>query len=298
MSWQSGQRIVAEPTGAAVSGTSAAGGTQLHFDVSFRVVEWPWELNGPVTLVPQPSEVMARTVGGELRLGFAIPAPASVLTPPDHSATDCIRFTLSLTTPALTALEASRNGGGLELVMTLVAHPLLVVHHPGFPPGIHVRPTSDTYAFTVPKERWSAVLQTVGYCETLVTELRLPSSGPESTAQGRQRLAQAVSARNDGSYAEAMRRCRIALDELKNAGFGGKAPTEVANFLQAKASTMSHGERVSALQVALQLFLSPAHHANAPDEHYTREDAELAIAMTAALLRLSGARVTEPTENT
>lgn len=136
------------------------------------------------------------------------------------------------------------------------------------------------------------------YCDTLVTELRLPTSGPESTARDRQRLAQAVIARNDGGYAEAMRRCRIALDELKSSGFGGKGPTEVARFLQDKAGTMSQSERLSALQLALQLFLSPTHHANAPEEHYTREDAELAIAMTAALLRLAPAIATEPKEGT
>jgi hypothetical protein len=107
---------------------------------------------------------------------------------------------------------------------------------------------------------------------------------------------QAVHARNDGSYAEAMRRCRIALDELKTAGFAGKSPADVARFLQDKAGTMSQHERLSALRLALQLFLSPTHHANAPEDHYTREDAELAIAMTAALLRLAPQWGPEPKE--
>jgi hypothetical protein len=87
-----------------------------------------------------------------------------------------------------------------------------------------------------------------------------------------------------------MRGCRLALDELENAGFGGKAPHDVVHFLAERARTLSGSERFSALKVALQVFLSPAHHANAPDEHYSREDAELAIAMTAALLRLAPSR--------
>lgn len=296
MSWQSGQRIVAEPSGAIVSGTSTAGGAQIHIDIAFRLVEWPWKDNGPLSLVPQPSEVTARYPRGELRLGFALPNPANVVSPPSHSSTTSVRFTLSLTTPALVALEAARDGGGLELSMMLVAHPFSIAQYPDYAPGIDVRSTTIPYTFKVPNEQWLAVLKTVGYCDTLVTELRLPSSSPEATAQGRQRLVQAVQARNDGSYAEAMRRCRIALDELKTAGFGGKAPDDVARFLQDKAGTMSQEERFSALRVALQLFLSPTHHANAPDEHYTREDAELAIAMTAALLRLASRRGSEPTE--
>ncbi|KYF63565.1 hypothetical protein BE11_38295 [Sorangium cellulosum] len=296
MSWQCGQRIVAEPTGATVSGTSVAAGAHVHIDVSFRLVEWPWQEKGPVSLVPQPSEVTARTARGELRLGFALPTPANVLLPPSHSSTGTLRFTLPLTTPALVAVEAARDGGSLELVMTLVAHPFLIARHQGCAPGLDIRPTCDTYAFKVPREQWLALLKSVGYCDTLLTELRLPSSGPDATAQGRQRLVQAVNARDEGSYAETMRRCRIALDELKNAGFGGKAPAEVARFLQEKAGTMAQAERFSALQLALQLFLSPTHHANAPDGYYTREDAELAIAMTAALLRLAPRWTDEPKE--
>lgn len=287
MSWLVDQRIVAEPTGAMVGGTSAADGCHVHVDIAFRLVEWPWEEKGPVSLVAQPSDVTARVERGEIRLGFATPAPNSAIIPPGHSSTVTIRFTLQLSTRALTALEAIRNGGTLELVMTLVAHPVFVSQLPGYAPGVTIRPTSENYVVKVPKEQWIAVLKNVGYCDTLITELRLLTSGPDAAVQGRQRLVQAVAARNDGSYAEAMRRCRIALDELKKAGFGGKAPQDVARFFQENAGAMSQAERFSALQTSLQLFLSPTHHANAPEEHYSREDAELAIAMTAALLKLA-----------
>lgn len=298
MRWQCGRQIVAEATGATVGGTNVAGGAQVYIDVALRLVEWPWVEKGPLSLIPQPSEVTARMARSELRLGFAIPNPANVVSPPSHSSTGSVRFTLSLTTPALVALETARDGGPIELVMTLVAHPFVITQHEGYTPGVGIQPTFDTYAFKVPKEQWLALLDSVGYCDTLLTELRLPASGPDVTAQGRQRLVQAVQARNDGGYAEAMRRCRIALDELKAEGFAGKAPADVAKFLQDKAGTMSQAERFSALHLALQLFLSPTHHANAPDEHYSREDAELAIAMTAALLRLAPqwASASEPKE--
>lgn len=297
MSWQCGQRIVAEPSGCAVSGTSIAGGAQVHVEVAFRLVEWPWEEKGPLSLVPQPSEVTARANRGEVRLGFALPTPASVLSPASHSSTGSVRFTSSLTASALAALEIARDGGPLELVMTLTAYPFVITQYQRYAPGVGIQPTFDIYTFKVPKEQWLAVLKSVGYSDTLLRELQLPTSGPEATAQGRQRLVQAVQARNDGGYAEAMRRCRIALDELKTVGFAGKAPAEVARFLQDKAGAMSQGERFSALRLSLQLFLSPPHHANAPDEHYTREDAELAIAMTAALLRLAPHWATDSKES-
>lgn len=295
--WLCGQRIVAEPTGATVTGSGIAGGAQVHIDVAFRLVEWPWAEKGPVSLVPQPSEVTARAGRSELRLGFALPNPADVIVPSNQSATGGIRFTLSLTTSALVALEVARDGGPLELVMTLVAHPFFIAQYPGYAPGVDVRPASDTFRFQVPKEQWLALLENVDYCETLVTELRLPTGGPESTSVGRQRVANAVHARNEGRYRSSMQECRIALDALETGGFGGRAPDEVARFLQKNARKLSQSERFSALQIAMRLFLSPAHHDGVPDEELSREDADLAIAITAALLRLAPRWITEPDES-
>lgn len=297
MTWDADSRTVAEPTGASVSGVSAAGGVHVHIDVAFRTVEWPWEQKGPVTLIPQPAQIHAKTSRGQIPLGAALPAPGSVVTPAAHSSTASVRYTLGLNSASLGAFEEFRDGRSFELVMTLVAHPLLVVQYSGTAPGLDVRPTSVTFPFKVPQEQWLTLLKAVGYCDTLLTELALPTTGPDATRAGRQRLVQAVSARNEGSYAETMRRCRIALDELKNAGFGGKAPSDVAKFLQERAGSLTQSERFSALQLALQLFLSPAHHANAAEEHYSRGDAELAIAVTAALLKLAPQHVLNAAED-
>lgn len=139
----------------------------------------------------------------------------------------------------------------------------------------------------MPKEQWLAVLESVGYCGSHLTELRLPKSGPESTSVGRQRVMKTANARSEGRCRNTVQECRIALDALKTAGFGGRAPAEVSQLLQKNARNLSQAERLSALQVALQLFLSPAHHDGVPDEEFSREDAELAIAMTAAPLRFA-----------
>ncbi|RYZ43918.1 MAG: hypothetical protein EOO71_01365 [Myxococcaceae bacterium] len=53
-------------------------------------------------------------------------------------------------------------------------------------------------------------------------------------------------------------------------------------------------ERFSTLQLEFQMFLSTIHQANAPEEHYTREDADLLIAMTPATLRFAPALTIEP----
>lgn len=287
MSWDADSRTVANLLGGLVKATRTAGGLLVHIDVSVQTVAWPRQERGPVSLVPQPAEVVATTTRGNLSMGIAHPSPDKVLAPGGCTVNETIRYNLPLSMTALAELESARDGGPLGLTIGLVAHPHFIRREPGHSEGIWVYPAREQLTIRVPKEDWVAMLRDVSYCDTLITELKLPTDGPESTAPGRQRLVRAVDARNEGSYMEAMSRCRIALDEIKKAGFGGKAPQQVVKFLQEKAGTLSHSERLTALQVALQLFLSPAHHANALEEHYTREDAELAIAMTAAILRLA-----------
>lgn len=279
MSWIANMRTVADPTGATVSAIPTFDGARILIEVAFRLTEWPSDEKGPVSLLPQPAEVTARTRHGNVLAGDAVPAPEHVIVPPSHSSDSKVRYVLTLSNAALDALETTRDGGELDFDMILVAHP--------FGRGFAVNATIERYSFRVPRDQWTAALQNAGYCKTLVTELKLPTTGPDSTAESCKRLVSAIEARNNGSYAEAMRRCRLAIDELKKAGFGGKAPADVAKFLQEKSGTMSQSERFSALQVALWVFLSSAHHVNAPEDEYSREDAELAIAMVAALLRLA-----------
>jgi hypothetical protein len=240
-----------------------------------------------VALLPQPAAVIAHAKKGSLKLGYAVVTQNHALTPSKNSSSEKAQFSVHLSNSALTEFESLRDGRNFELELALDA--LAVISNSEEPVSL----TRDTYPFPISHEDWANVLQQVGYCETLVTELRIPTSGPDSTASGRKRLGAAVAARNNGSYAEAMRICRISLDELKQAGFAGKAPQDIAEFLQQNAGTMSQAERFAALQVALKLFLSPASHANAPDEEYSREDAELAIAMVAAMLRLAPQHGTE-----
>lgn len=134
MSWQVGQRIVADATGATVRGSRVAGGAHLHIDVTFRLVGWPWEESGLVSLVPQPSEVTARCTRGELNLGFALPNPTRLVSPAVESSTASVDFTLALSTQALVALETARDGGSIALSMTLVAHPIRLAQHQGSRP--------------------------------------------------------------------------------------------------------------------------------------------------------------------
>jgi hypothetical protein len=289
MSWQVGQRIVAEAAEATVRGSSFAGGAQVHIDVAFRLVEWPWETNGPISLVPQPSEIKARVTRGELNLGFAIPNPAQVIVPPRHSASSIVRFTLLLSTAGLVALETARDGGSIDLVMSLVAHPFGLTVNSGDAPGIYIVPVGQQFPFQfqVPKEQWLVVLKSVGYCDSILTELRFPSG----TGDPGGHLARGVAARTEGRYSDAIAACRIAVERLDGAPKEGSG--ELERIVKAKRIDLSERERFVMLRSATHIFASPAHHGAT---HHEREDADLAIAMTAALLRLAPRWRTEDTE--
>jgi hypothetical protein len=287
MSWSVGQLILAEATAATVGGHSIAGGAQLDFDVTFRVNPRLWEKDGALSLVPQPSAVTARLARGELQLGVALPDPKTVLSPGGHAFTADVRFALSLGKAALVDLEAARDGGPIAFSLTLAAHAVQLARDPRYASNSAVLPTVEERTFDIPKEQWLAVLASVGFCDAILTELRLPTSGPEATRAARAQLVKAAHARDEGRYRNTMQACRIALDGLKNAGFGGRRPEEVARFLQQNARKLSQAERFSALQVAMQLFLSPAHHDGLAEEELSREDADLALAVTATLLRLA-----------
>lgn len=167
MNWSTQSRQVAEPTGAEVSGISIPGGVMIRLDVTFRTVEWPWEENGPVSLIPQPGPTTARVKKGEFELGFAFPDPRVVLLPPSHSSTASIQFTLVLSHPALRALETARDEGKLELDLMLAAHPLSIYQQAEHAHGIDVRPTSQSYRFQVPLEQWKEILESARYNEEL-----------------------------------------------------------------------------------------------------------------------------------
>ncbi len=273
MSWQVGQRIVAEATGATVRGSGMAGGARLHIDVTLRLVEWPWKENGPVYLVPQPSEVTARFSRGELNLGFAQPNPTCIVSPASHSSTGQVHFTLALTTAALVAVETARDGGPIAFFMTLVAHPTRISPYQGFPASVEVASTIHQRLFEVPKEHWLAVLKSVGYCDAILTELKLPTAGVSA-----EHLARAVTARNEGRYSDAIAACRNALEHPK------RPNGEFDRIVKASRTALTDHERFLYLRTATQIFASPASHGAT---HHAREDAELVIAMTAALVLLA-----------
>lgn len=89
MSWDVDGSIVAEPTGAQVTAARAPDGAHFDIEVAFRVAAWTPDRRGRLPLLPQPADVLARTKGGDLRLGYATPSPSKTTPRLRRSGTRC-----------------------------------------------------------------------------------------------------------------------------------------------------------------------------------------------------------------
>lgn len=285
MTWAIGDRVVGRATGAKVTGQALLGGARFTFTVSLELVAWPgWQKEPaePLSILMRPTEVCMCTQRGNVHAGLAHPIFPDVVVPLSHSTGTTVGYDLELASSALCALEESRNGGPLQVEMYLGGL--------AFTPARQQPLNPERFSFAVPREEWLAAVSTAGFKHTLLFELSLGAQGDGPAAEAGHRLAQAFHERGHGSYANTLRQCRVALDALEQGGFGGNAPTDVAQFLQRNARNLSMAERYSALLAALKLYLSPAHHPNSPDSEYTRDDADLALAMVAALAKLAPLR--------
>lgn len=279
MGMKVGSEYVAEVVKVKLSALKAPDGAHLQLHVTFQTSAWPRSDRGVLSLILHPADVVARIKRTELRLGLAHPNPIGVLTPFAEATLQHVRYVLPITSTALNAVESARDGRELELLIDVGAHPLLE--------GEEARSTQTRHSTWVPRDEWLDALRSCGLSDTVVVELPMPKQGPSSTAAARQRLLRAVEARDAGSHAEAVARCRLALDELENVGMRGKAPKEVAQFLLEYAGKLTQRERFGALQAVANLLLSPAHHAKVPEEDWAREDADLAIVITAAITKMA-----------
>ncbi len=255
-------------------------GPEIQFRISFDLHAWPSaELGTWPVIAPQDAEVYATARGTETFLGYANPLPGEGMSPSDGDSTRELTFALSMTDAALARLEAVRDGGEISFKLMVGAVPVQCREHS--------RVMRGEVRATVPRDEWVSVLRSAGFCETIVIELPVRVGGSTELADSHARVASAMSARDEGRHADAMAKCRAALEALPQGGFGNKAPSTIAQFLQERAGKLTNVERCAALQAALRLFMSPAVHGAVAEDTFAREDSELAIAMTASLVRLA-----------
>jgi len=134
---------------------------------------------------------------------------------------------------------------------------------------------------------WTETLSKLGYSDFIHIEIPIPRTADGDLLRAAAGLLEeGLAKQQQGEHADAVGRCRMVLDAIKQAGFGGRPPEQILSYLQQDAGSLTVDERTALMRATFRTFCSPAAHGRSDREEFTRDDATFALATTAALLRL------------
>ncbi|MGP8434966.1 hypothetical protein ACT2FY_24265 [Paraburkholderia fungorum] len=292
MSLNYSSRIIAEARITYVSGTKALGSSLLRMNVEFQQPAWEPGI-GQASAAMHSAVLSLRTDSGGGELGRACPDHAMVLKSGPHSTTVHQMFSISLSDAQMFAIEQARKGGGVELVLSLIAG-----GH-----GEHGHQViNDNISYRVPLSEWARILRELGHGDIIVLGVNLPT-GPDGA-----RLRSAIEllhAANrylvNGEYDIVVARCRQAVESVQAAIDDGE-PTKEAMMLyrkdKASRESMSSLQREQVILETLRHYANLAHHVDnrGSTECYGRADATflLALAASAVTRACARARIVSP----
>lgn len=142
----------------------------------------------------------------------------------------------------------------------------------------------------IPRSKWIDTLGTAKFIDKV--HLAVAVTADKRIKEGAKYLRDAINHHARGDYSNVAQTCRKAVEEIGLAGFGAKPPAEVKKFLKHQdPTTYSLEERAAIVQTAALLYLHSGVHAGEEERRWRRTDAELALALAAALLQVAPARL-------
>jgi len=284
MEWVISGKSMCRAVAVAVEGSQNALGHRIDLTLDFSTHAWPeWETKRGIVIDLFGTDVTLVAGPTSADLGQWRPHARSELQFMSHESHRKVTFSETLTASQLASIEDQRAGRAFRLKLRLYgrAHYVDRVDFKLHPYEVDL---------PVDRDEWSNALAQSGFSDILILELPVPTADHE-TRNAVALLRKAIDAKSSGRDADAVGDCRLALNALTNAGFGGAAPSDVIQFIKQNASRLNLAERFSALQAAAELYCSPSHHFPGPNrDEYGRADATFAIAVTAALVQIAGAR--------
>lgn len=143
---------------------------------------------------------------------------------------------------------------------------------------------------TIPRSQWTDTLGRIQYLDHV--HLAVSASGNRRIEEGSKYLRDAITHHTRSEYAVVAQTCRKALEEIGTAGFGKKSPKEVKDFFHHQDPRLYDlEERTAIMRMAAMLLVHSGAHAGEDERRWTRADAELALAVTAALLQVVPTRL-------
>lgn len=186
-----------------------------------------------------------------------------------------ILYDLLLSPSAIEAVERLRGGESIQFRLKIQAH---------LTRGAETLAANDEIQFCVVQSDWIAVLEQMGYRKTLLLELPIPQGDEGSVPQ--RHLDTARSHMLRGHYEDAVASCRKALEGWTTQRAEGEAVRKARETKRTASRSLTLFDRELLLRDAATNFADLAHHADevASAESYSRDDAAMMMAITAAIL--------------
>ncbi|WP_321891546.1 hypothetical protein [Burkholderia cenocepacia] len=286
MSLSYSSRIIAEARITYVSGTKALGSSLLRMNVEFQQPAWEAAI-GQASAAIHSAVLSLRTDSGGGELGRACPDHPMVLKSGPHSTTVHQTFSIRLSDAQMFAVEEARKGGGIELVLNLIAEGHGEYGH---------QVISDNISHRVPLSEWARILRELGHGDIIVLGVHLPS-GQEGA-----RLRSAIELLHtanrylvSGEYDIVVARCRQAIESVQAVVEDGESTKEAMTLYRkdrASREGMSSLQREQVILETVRHYANPAHHVDqwGNTECYGRADATFLLALAAAAVTRACAR--------
>ncbi len=183
-------------------------------------------------------------------------------------------LTIDVTTPQIEALERLRSHGNLMLIFNLQ----YTRNMPGYPPSL----SGVQMQHTIAQSDWIALLNEMGYQDTILIELPSRRNGKEIIPQTC--IGHLQRARNlylIGEYDSSVIECRRAMECIEN-------HFPYTETTKKKRSDLDKTERLDILRKSLIKLMHPAAHADPVSSKisWNRIDAHSILAMTASLVSM------------
>jgi hypothetical protein len=273
-------RNVAKPTSATLRGLRRPTGSELEITLKFDTFAWEdWESHR-IDVVPVAAMVTLHAAAQRnASLGWCYACPDHILSPCKNDHHGEVKFAVSLTMPQIEELETLRSGGEFLLEMNVAVHVLITGDTSSFEATTVWAPSRP-----IPDKEWTQALRDMGFIDHVWIDVPLPKGGGPGGAADRLRDAQAE--RTRGRSDVAVSACRLAIEAVKQGGFGARVPQEVHKFIMDNARSLTKRERVAVVRAAVELLLHPAHHADSKPDDFSRKDATASVALVASVISL------------
>jgi hypothetical protein len=268
---------LAEVKFTSVTGLPSAGSYIWRFGVEFALFAWMRsqanEEDDRPSIRLEDARLRVQSSAAQLLVGDAVPE-IRLLSVASHAQQRSIGFEVVVSAAAIECIEHQRAGGDVTFWLKL----RVIVSA-----GRSQHEATEDVICTVPQSEWLKVLESCGYCRTLVVEVPMPDAAQGADPAAACLVLDAQRHLHRGQFDACIVCCRKALEAQATAAEALEQGEEPASI---KLRDQSLPQRLKAIRKAVMHFANLSAHADplALSQPYGRDDAILMLRLTAAMI--------------